>query len=96
VLEALAAGLPVITSDIAVFREYLTDGEGALMVPAGDATALAEEMRRVASDADLRSRLAAAGPAVAGRYTWEACARRHAEIYREVAAPIRPRPTGPR
>jgi len=96
VLEALAAGLPVITSDIAVFREYLTDGEGALMVPAGDASALAEEMRRVASDADLRSRLAAAGPAVAGRYTWEACARRHAEIYRDVAAPIRPRPTGPR
>ncbi|MGH2659650.1 MAG: MSMEG_0565 family glycosyltransferase, partial [Actinomycetota bacterium] len=34
-LEALAAGLPVITSDIPVFREYLTDGEGVLMVPAG-------------------------------------------------------------
>ena len=84
-LEALAAGLPVITSDIPVFREYLSDGEGALMVPAGDASALAEAMRRVASDANLRSRLAAAGPAVAGRYTWEACARRHAEIYREVA-----------
>lgn len=84
-LEALAAGLPVITSDIPVFHEYLTDGEGALMVPAGNASALAEAMRWVASDADLRSRLAAAGPAVAGRYTWEACARRHAEIYREVA-----------
>jgi len=85
-LEALAAGLPVITSDLPVFHEYLTDGEGVLMVPAGDASALAEAMRRVASDGDLRSRLAAAGPAVAGRYTWEACARRHAEIYREVAA----------
>lgn len=96
VLEALAAGLPVITTDIAVFREYLTDGEGALMVPAGDASALAEAMRRVASDADLRSRLAAAGPAVASRYTWEACARRHIEIYREVSAPIRPRPPDPK
>jgi len=84
-LEALAAGLPVITSDIPVFHEYLTDGEGVLMVRAGDASALAEAMRRVASDADLRSRLAAAGPAVACRYTWEACARRHAELYREVA-----------
>ena len=84
-LEALAAGLPVVTTDLPVFQEYLTDGEGALMVPAGDASALAEVMRRVASDANLRSRLAAAGPAVAGRYTWEACARRHAEIYREVA-----------
>jgi len=84
-LEALAAGLPVITTDLPVFHEYLTDGEGVLMVPAGDASALAEAMRRVASDGDLRSRLAAAGPAVAGRYTWAACARRHAEIYREVA-----------
>ncbi|HEX9716736.1 MAG TPA: MSMEG_0565 family glycosyltransferase, partial [Actinomycetota bacterium] len=84
-LEALAAGLPVIATDIPVFREWFSDGEGALMVPAGDASALAEAMRRVASDANLRSRLAAAGPAVAGRYTWEACARRHAEIYREVA-----------
>jgi glycosyltransferase involved in cell wall biosynthesis len=84
-LEALAAGLPVIATDIPVFQEYLTDGEGALMVPAGDASALAEAMRRVASDGDLRSRLAAGGPAVAGRYTWEACARRHAELYREVA-----------
>jgi len=56
-----------------------------LMVPAGDASALAEAMRRVASDGDLRSRLALEGQAVAGRYTWEACARRHAELYREVA-----------
>lgn len=94
-LEALAAGIPVITSDIPVFHEYLTDGEGVLMVPAGDASALAEAMRRVVSDADLRSRLAAAGPAVAGRYTWEACARRHAEIYREVAGPITTRSPGP-
>ncbi|MGH2529199.1 MAG: MSMEG_0565 family glycosyltransferase [Actinomycetota bacterium] len=87
-LEALAAGLPVITSDIPVFREYLTDGEGVLMVPAGDASALSDGMRRVAVDADLRASLAAEGPAVAGRYTWEACASRHAEIYREVAAPV--------
>jgi glycosyltransferase involved in cell wall biosynthesis len=96
VLEALAAGLPVITTDLPVFQEYLTEGESSLMVPVGDASALANAMRRIALDGDLRSRLAPTGQAVAGRYTWEACARRHAEIYREVAAPIKPRPPGPR
>jgi glycosyltransferase-like protein len=88
VLEALAAGLPVITSDIPVFREYLTEDD-AVLAEAGNADSLAEAMRRVASDPELRARLAAAGPAVASRYTWEASARAHAELYREVASTIR-------
>ena len=36
VLEALSAGLPVVASDIPVFREYLTDGRDALLVPPAD------------------------------------------------------------
>ncbi len=88
VLEALAAGLPVITTDLPVFQEYLTERESSLMVPVGDASALAEAMHQIASDADLRSRLALAGPALAHRYTWNTCARRHAEIYREVASVV--------
>jgi glycosyltransferase-like protein len=83
VLEAMAAGLPVITSDIAVFREYLTDGSDVLMTPAGNAGALADAMVRVATDADLRDRLHQAGPKVASRFTWEVCARQHIAIYRQ-------------
>lgn len=85
VLEALAAGLPVITSDIPVFREYLTEDEGVL-VEAGNVDALAEAMGRVARDHRFRASLAAAGPGVASRYTWEASARAHAELYRELAS----------
>jgi glycosyltransferase-like protein len=85
VLEALAAARPVVASDIEVFRSYLSDGESAVLVPVGDAGALAAAMRRVIADAGLRERLAAAGPAVAARYSWEASARSHGEIYDRLA-----------
>ena len=84
VLEALAAGLPVLTTDIEVFREYLSD-HTALLVPPGDAEKLASALIRLATDANLRERLARSGPEVAGRFTWDACANRHIDIYRAVA-----------
>ena len=86
VLEAMDAGLPVIATDIAVFREYLTDGQDALLVAPADAPALAVAMRQVIGDADLRHRLAHAGRDVAARFTWEATARRHLQIYAEATA----------
>jgi glycosyltransferase-like protein len=89
VLEAMAAGLPVVASDIPVFREYLEHGRGALLVPARDAGALADAMLRLAGDAGLRSTLAATGPAVAGAYTWDACAAQHAAIYDRITASVR-------
>lgn len=81
VLEALAAGLPVVASDIPVFREYLADGENALLVPAGDAAALAATLGRLAADPALRRQLAVGGAPLIGRFTWEACARRHLAVY---------------
>jgi glycosyltransferase-like protein len=85
VLEALAAGLPVVASDIPVFAEYLRDGESALLVPPGDATALAAALRRLADDPDLRRRLAAGGRPLVDRFTWAASARTHREIYADVS-----------
>lgn len=86
VLEALSAGLPVVVSDIPVFKEYLVDGRTALLATAGDSTALAAAMHRVMTDAPLRRELAAAGPRAAARFTWSACAEQHVEIYRRVTA----------
>ena len=85
VLEAMAAGLPVVATDIPVFREYLTPDRDALLVPPGDAAALAAAMRRLAGDAGLRARLAANGPSVARRFPWEQVARRHLDVYERLA-----------
>ena len=61
-LEALAAELPVVASDLDVFRGFLADGESALLTPVGDAGgAGARAARAVARDAELRARLRAGG-----------------------------------
>ncbi len=59
--QALACGAPLVTADTPAARELLVDRESALLVPAGDAAALAGAVRRLASDAELRARVAAGG-----------------------------------
>ncbi len=58
-LEAAASGLPIIATDVGGTAEILRDGESALLIPPGDAEALADAMLRMASAPDLRTRLAA-------------------------------------
>lgn len=89
VLEAMNAGLPVVASDLAVFGEYLVDGESALLPPVADDAALADAMRALVVDPRLRERLRTGGRAVLPRFTWAASALRHQEIYAEIrtAAP---------
>ncbi len=86
VLEAMSAGVPVVTSDLPVFREYLVPGRDALLVPVGDVAGLASALRRALLDDDLRARLVAAGTQVAARYTWRASAERHLEVYASLRA----------
>ena len=93
VLEALAAGLPVVASDIAVFAEYLRDGESALLVPPNDPVALAAALGRLAGDPALRRRLATGGRPLVDRFTWAATAGAHRQIY--TAAAVRAKPLGP-
>ncbi|HEY4408465.1 MAG TPA: MSMEG_0565 family glycosyltransferase [Acidimicrobiia bacterium] len=81
VLEALAAGLPVVASDIPVFAEYLEDGRSALLVPPGDAGALAAALDRLAGDPARRRELAAGGRPLLDRFTWAAAAHAHRDLY---------------
>ena len=85
VLEAMSADLPVVATDIEVFREYLSDGDNALLVPPAEGAALADAMAALMTGADLRRRLCAGGHRVVERFTWAAAARRHQSIYHEVA-----------
>jgi glycosyltransferase-like protein len=81
VLEAMAAELPVVSSDIAVLREYLTPDRTAVMTRAGDAESLAGGMRRLVCDAELRQRLVRGGRELIPAYSWERAAREHAHLY---------------
>jgi len=60
VVEALAAGTPVIATTVGGVGEVVRDGENGLLVPAGDVDALAGAVRRFFSDDELRNRLQAA------------------------------------
>jgi glycosyltransferase involved in cell wall biosynthesis len=85
IFEAMAAGRPIVASDLPSSREVLSDGENALLVPPGDASALAGALRRVLADGDLARRLAAAAWEAAPRYSWDARARALGELFAEVA-----------
>lgn len=71
--EYMAMGRPVVASSLGQIAEVLDDGRTALMVPPGDRAALAAAMARLADDAALRARLAAAARAEAvAHHTWRA------------------------
>ena len=87
VIEAMAAGTPVLTSNVSSLPEIA--GEDAVLVDPKDERAIAEGLRRLLTDGDLRERLIGPGRARAAGYTWEATARRTAEVLRSVAAAAR-------
>ncbi len=85
-LEAMAAGTPVVASDIPVFAELARDA--ALLVPARSPQAWSEAVDRLRADDALRARLVAAGRAAAAAYTWAGSAEALVgEVRRAVAGP---------
>jgi glycosyltransferase involved in cell wall biosynthesis len=70
--QALATGTPLVTADTPAARELLVDGESALLVPPGDAAALAAAVSRLAGDTGLARSLAAGGRATYERHASEA------------------------
>jgi len=82
-LEAMACGVPVVAHDCAPMRE-LGDGVFAF-ADAREPAALAAALQRALADAAFRAQATTAGPARAARYRWDACAKAHAALYREVA-----------
>jgi glycosyltransferase involved in cell wall biosynthesis len=83
VLEALASGLPVLASDLPTFREYLCDGENALLVNPTDEDALTEGLYQLATDDRLRDTLVQGGFPIAKKYCWQNTAIAHEHYYQE-------------
>ncbi|HEX5903021.1 MAG TPA: glycosyltransferase family 4 protein [Actinomycetota bacterium] len=86
-VEAMAAGVPVVCTDIHGYREVVRDGVEGLLVPPNDPAALADALARVLGDAELASSLAEAGRARAAAYSWDAVLPRLEAVYERVAGP---------
>jgi glycosyltransferase involved in cell wall biosynthesis len=83
VLEAMACGTPVICSSTSSLPE--TAGDAALFVNPLDADAITSALDRMTSDSALRWKLIARGYLQAGKFTWQACAKKILETLDEVA-----------
>lgn len=87
VFEYLAAARPLVAARVGAAAEVLSDGVDAVLVPAGDASALAEALTRVCADPALRERVAAAGRRlVVERYSGARVAEALEAHYARVAA----------
>jgi glycosyltransferase-like protein len=86
VLEAMAAGLPVVLTRLPVFGEYVRFGEDALAVAPGDDEGLADALEAVAQDGHVRATLRRRGRELAARFRWDTTAQQHIAIYDELQA----------
>jgi len=85
-LEAMAAGAPVICTDAHGNRDFCVDGENCLM-PDADVDSVTEALARVLSDGELRARLGETGKRTAQQYAWDLRIDALEEFLEEVARP---------
>lgn len=85
IAEAMATGLPVVATDGGGVHELVADGESGLIVPRGDAAALAMALARLLDDAALRQRLGRAARAYAERrLDWAIAVERLRRVYSDM------------
>ena len=84
--EAFAAGTPVVASDIAGYRDVVSDGVNGVLVPHGDPVALAEALRDLALDPARRRSLAEAAGASADQYSWPLISAMTVAVYEQAVA----------
>jgi glycosyltransferase involved in cell wall biosynthesis len=84
-LEALAAGCPIVATRVGGVPEIVADQQTGLLVPPGDAQALGRALQRVLADPQLRHRLASTGRQVAAeRFGLPHMLRRTEQLYRQL------------
>jgi phosphatidylinositol alpha-mannosyltransferase len=82
--EAMAAGLPIVASDIDAFRQVLRGGSAGELFPVGDPAALAAAVGRLLDDPARRAELSVAALAAVASYDWEVVARDVVSVYETV------------
>lgn len=85
-LEAQASGRPVVTTSHGGIPEFVRNGETAVVVPEGDAAALADALVTILDDRPLAERLGAAGPAWVQQFDARRCAGKLDELYGSLLA----------
>jgi glycosyltransferase involved in cell wall biosynthesis len=84
VSEAMAAGLPVITTSTSGASEIITPGCGVVLSDSEDTSALAEALRLLANNEALRKRMGQTGRAIAEQHSWASKARCYMDLFQEM------------
>jgi phosphatidyl-myo-inositol alpha-mannosyltransferase len=80
-VEAMAAGVPVVATDIGGYREVIRKDVDGLMVPPGDPMALAQAVARILREPELGKKLSEAGRARAREFTWDRVVGEVEDVY---------------
>jgi phosphatidyl-myo-inositol alpha-mannosyltransferase len=86
-IEAFAAGTPVIASKIAGYSDVVTNGVDGVLVPPADPQALAEELQLLAHEPERLAAMGEAGRRTAERYAWPRIAEEVTEVYERAIEP---------
>ena len=81
-VEAMACGTPVVAFDNSATREVV--GDSAILVPDGNTAGLVDGLARIVNDPLVRQDYSTRGIRCAQQFTWDECARRHADLYRSL------------
>lgn len=91
-VEAMMAGLPVVTYDHGGHTDFLRDGETGRIVPAGDEDGLAAAIARFVREPELARRIGERNRSASGAYRVERCAARYEEIFRRLTVSEKSQP----
>ena len=81
-LEAMASGLPVVTTESSGMTDVVENGHDGLLTIPGDTAALFAATRKLCEESQLRSRLGAAAQEKMRRFSWTHCAAGHEAVFR--------------